>query len=113
MMDPALAEGIRRRGKKFAHLLVSANAEKDGQRRKLQQELEQLQGQINQANKEIPQLSLDQKKERIAELKPLSDKIALLKEQISAAATGQEIFPNIPRPDVPEGNDESANVVLR
>jgi len=111
MILPEQREGLKRRGVKFRDLLATVDAQSTGGDRKgLQQELEQLQGQLNQANKRIPTLSPEEKQQAIAELKPVSHRVAELKV---ALQTSELRLPNIPRPDVPEGDDESGNVVLR
>ncbi len=112
MIDQEIIDGLKRRGKKFAALLADVQAGGNSERKKLQTELESLQAQINAANKIIPTLQGDDKKEKIAELKPVSQQIAALKEKIQAAATEIRL-PNPPRPDVPEGDDEDQNVVER
>lgn len=82
-----------------------------------QSELEELQHLLNSESKIIPTLEGNEKKEKIKELKKLSDKIADLKTEINSAAETinekLESLPNIPQPDVPVGKDSSDNVVIR
>lgn len=109
MITAEQLEGVRRRGKKFASLLSQVSPSNTSHSAK--QELEQLQAEVNQASKLIPNLSADEKKVKIKELKPISDRIAVLKKEVA----GENVLklPNIPKPDVPVGDDESANVVER
>ncbi len=104
-------QAISRRGKKFVGLLSALKADSAHGQSDSQQELEQLQAQVNEASKIIPTLSVEEKKKKIAELKPISDRITVLKK----AKNGVEeiVMPNIPRDDVPAGDDEAGNVVLR
>lgn len=112
-MDEVILAGIRRRGKKFSGLLKQAeSADTHGQKAK-QQELERLQAEINTASKEIPKLSAGDKKTKIAELKPISDRIAELKDWLSNNSAAAAPLPNIPKDDVPNGDDESKNIVER
>lgn len=111
MTDQAIIEGIKKRGKKFSYLVTALEQGSDHDAKQLQQELEGLQAQINLASKEIPNLSAADKKQKISELKPLSDRIAELKTSISQSTA--IVVPNIPKDDVPIGDDESGNVVLR
>jgi seryl-tRNA synthetase len=114
MISPELLDGVRRRGKKFTELYEQLQKVASGSAAgsSLQQkELEGLQAEVNAASKIMPTLSAEDKKNKIAELKPKSDRIAELKKELSADAP--LIIPNPPRPDVPEGDDESGNVVER
>ncbi len=109
MTDQLILDGIKRRGKKFAPLLQKLSAQGSGH--SSQQELEKLQAEVNQASKLIPTLSADEKKAKIAELKPISDRVAVLKKEVAGETA--IVVPNIPRDDVPNGDDESTNVVER
>ncbi|MBI2984541.1 MAG: serine--tRNA ligase [Candidatus Kerfeldbacteria bacterium] len=111
MIDQAQLEGLHRRGRKFRGLLLKLKDQTGRTNKVLRQELELLQAQINAASKLIPAMPADEKKKTIARLKPISDQIATLKAQL---ANQDEIkLPNIPQPDVPDGEDESANIVER
>lgn len=111
MIDQATIDGIRRRGKKFTHLLAAIESGHVSVVKDLQRKLEHLQAEVNAASAVIPSLSAADKKAKIAAMKPLSDEIAHLKKQLNAAT--DVILPNTPRPDVPPGDDERGNVVLR
>ncbi len=107
-------DGMRRRGKKFVELMASVSQPSASLGTKDQAELQQLQAQINAANKVIPTLAPADKKTKIAEMKKISDSIAELKsKQLTGEASAEVVIPNIPRPDVPAGDDETGNVVLR
>lgn len=104
-------QALGRRGKKFLPLLNSLKTGTGNVHQAAHQELEQLQAKINEASKLIPTLSPDDKKVKISELKPISDRIAVLKKEKHNEP--EIILPNIPRDDVPNGDDESGNVMLR
>lgn len=112
MIDEKLIAGLQRRGKKFSALLALIKAEGADKTKRAQQELEKLQAEINAASKEIPRLPPDRKKQRIAELKPVSDRIAELKKLVSGTGKTPPL-PNVPKNDVPDGDDESHNAVER
>lgn len=111
MIDQDILNGLQKRGKKFAELLASLQSADHQEGKALQQELENLQASLNAASKVIPTLSAEEKKAKIVELKPISDRVAEIKKQLPT--TTQIVIPNTPRPDVPPGDDESGNVVLR
>ncbi len=113
MITEEQRQGLLRRGKKFAHLLAAMNENSMDDRKTQQQELEELQAQINAASKVIPTLKGDDKKTKIAEVKPISDTVAKLKKSLAESSQRITKLPNIPKDDVPEGDDESANVVER
>lgn len=102
-------DAIVRRGKKFDYLLKELAQAKDQTGSKT--ELEKLQAQINAASKIIPTLEPAEKKAKIAELKSVSDRVAELKQELSGA--GELMMPNIPKDDIPVGDDETGNVVIR
>lgn len=113
MVDQYILDGIQRRGQKFSGLLAQLQNQATNDQKSSQQELETLQATINAASKEIPKLASAEKKAKIAELKPISDRIAELKKNLSETAPKTIRVPNPPKADVPDGDDESANVVLR
>lgn len=111
MITPEQIDGLRRRGQKFQALLKQVKAASDTDQNNDRQELEKLQAETNAASKLIPSLSAAEKKKKITELKPLSDRIAELKKMLSQSA--EVVVPNIPQADVPDGDNETGNVVLR
>lgn len=104
-------DALKRRGKKFEALLRTIESSATTNDQVHQQELERLQAQINQASKIIPTLSNEDRKQKISELKPISDQVAELKKQIGSKS--EIVLPNIPKDDVPVGDDETGNVVIR
>lgn len=81
-----------------------------------QRELELLQAKRNAASKIIPTLENGERKKRIAELKPLSEQIKQLEYEVKLAKRESPdvlVWPNSPKDDVPDGDDESKNVVER
>lgn len=113
MIQPEIINGLKRRGKKFASILAQLEEQDNLPKRPTaRHELENLQAKINAASKIIPTLSASEKKKKIAELKPISDRVAELKKQ-TANQSSPLALPNVPADDVPEGDDESGNVVER
>lgn len=114
MIDERIIKGMKRRGKKFTDLWRSIeNPESDQARKDRQSELQDLQSKINFASKEIPTLAPADKKAKIAELKPISDRVAELRQWLAKHDSGNQSWPNPPAPDVPDGDDETKNVVER
>lgn len=93
--------------------------ELDAQHRALIAETDSLRAQQNATSKQVP--ILKQKGEDashiLAEMKELSDKIQALTEKQREIAAQLDDFllgiPNMPHPDVPDGTDADANVVVR
>ncbi|MEK7074294.1 MAG: serine--tRNA ligase, partial [Patescibacteria group bacterium] len=89
----------------------------DEKRRAKIQEVEEMRMRQNEISDKIPMLTVDEKKNAIEESKTLKQKIADADFELK---TIEEEFislmykiPNIPDPDVPVGNDEGGNQVLR
>ncbi len=93
--------------------------ELDGERRRLQTAVQEMQARRNEASKEI-----GQKKRAGEDAEALMSEVAQLKERLGAAEEqerhlGEELeallagLPNVLAPEVPDGPDESANEVLR
>jgi len=89
----------------------------DTKRRDLMTELESLQAAKNQASKEIPKLSPEDKKVKLLEMKEVDERTGKLKEQLKSVLQEYEnlmyLVPNIPSPESPVANDESGNVPWR
>jgi seryl-tRNA synthetase len=89
----------------------------DEQRRTLLQEVETLKAERNAVSKQIGKMKdADERDKRIAEMREVGDRIAALDSQV-AEIEAQQIstlleIRNLPRPDVPDGPDEDANVVI-
>jgi seryl-tRNA synthetase len=107
-------DALKRRGPKFKEVITGLKSIHEHEDKESKRELELLQSQINAASKIIPELVDTEKKEKIAELKKVSDRIAEIKANLKADQETAEIsMPNIPKPDVPDGADENDNVVER
>ncbi len=111
MITPEQLKGLQRRGKKFQALLNQVSSDAGSAGKHLQAELEGLQAEINTANKLVPNLHGAEKKKKIAELRTVSDRISELKKSIQTSA--EVHIPNPPKDDVSDGDDETANQVLR
>jgi seryl-tRNA synthetase len=92
--------------------------ELDTRRRALLTQVEDLKAQRNAGSKEIGKAKDSAEREqKIAEMRALGDRIAELDEQVRQTDERLNQFllemPNLPDDDVPDGPDESANVVTR
>jgi seryl-tRNA synthetase len=89
----------------------------DIKRRDILTELESLQAAKNQASKEIPKLTENDKKVKLLEMKEVDLKMGELKEQLSKVLEEYDMLmylvPNIPSPETPIGKDASSNVPWR
>ncbi|MCG6552065.1 MAG: serine--tRNA ligase [Candidatus Magnetominusculus sp. LBB02] len=98
----------------------------EDERKRLQQQADELRSQRNIISEEIGMMrklqlksdhNIDTTKDKTAEVKVVSDTIKSLEETISAAedkiASIAMIIPNIPHATVPIGKDETANVEIR
>ncbi len=91
----------------------------DGTRRETQTQLQELQTRRNEASKSIGQAkkSGESAESLIAEVADIKARMASLEE--AEKASGEELeailsgLPNLPRDDIPDGADESANLCLR
>lgn len=97
---------------------VGRALELDAQRRSLLAEVEQLKAGRNAASKAISQIKDPAEKQaRIAEQKGLGDRIAALDEQVRQTEAELEStlsgIPNVLDARVPDGDDDSQNVVIR
>jgi seryl-tRNA synthetase len=89
----------------------------DAKRRDVLTQLESLQAAKNQASKEIPKLSAEDKKVKLLEMKEVDEKSNALKTELRKVIETFErlmaLVPNIPSPETPVGSDASANVAWR
>lgn len=91
--------------------------ELDERRRTLLVTVEEMKATRNTGSKEIPKLSGDERSARITEMRELGERIQEIDAQVTEI--DQELHelllqvPNIPDPDVPDGKDDSDNVVVR
>lgn len=88
----------------------------DEQKRSLQQQIEELKASQNEVSKKIPQLSGSEKEQVLSEMKTISEKRKKLEsEQAEIGEKYDEILyalPNPPMDMVPDGVDDSENVVI-
>lgn len=104
---------------KHDHADVDRLLELDGERRGLMHESEQLRQRLNEASKEIGRLKKEGKDAaaQMSEMKGVSRNIKEYEEKLRRLdGDMNEILlaiPNVPAPDVPAGEDESANERIR
>jgi seryl-tRNA synthetase len=104
---------------KHDHAEVDRLLELDGERRGLIHESEQLRQRLNEASKEIGRLKKEGKdaSAQMSEMKGVSNGIKEYEEKLRRLdGEMKEILlaiPNVPAPDVPAGEDESANEKIR
>jgi len=108
--------GLKRRGlDPMAEVVVAL----DGRRRAVQTELQEVQTRRNEASKEVGAIKTKggDARELIAEVARLKDRLQALEESEREAGAALdrvvEAIPNLPAADVPDGEDETANRVLR
>ncbi|MBC7242243.1 MAG: serine--tRNA ligase [Anaerolineae bacterium] len=92
--------------------------ELDARRRQLLQEVENLRARRNAVSKEIGKMRDEAGRQAlIAEMRQVGDRIDALEEELRQVEARLEQLllevPNMPHPSVPEGKDESENVVVR
>lgn len=89
----------------------------DSSRRSLRQSLESNLAEQNRFNGEIPKMSAAEKEQAKGKLKELSDKIKTQKNELAELDSQYLIImrqiPNIPAAEVPEGESDKDNVVVR
>ncbi|MFP4130564.1 MAG: serine--tRNA ligase [Thiohalospira sp.] len=124
MLDPHLIrndldEVARRLAQRGFQLDTARLGELEARRRELQTRTQELQAERNSRAKAIGQA-----KSRGEDIQPLVDAMGELKSELEAKEAELETLqqeleaellaiPNLPHPDVPEGDDEAANVELR
>ena len=108
-------ENLARRGveQPIDHIL-----ELDSQRRSLLTEVEMLKAERNKVSKEIGKMKdKDERDSRIEEMRELGARIDELDTEVSQVEASLYAvmieLPNLPDPSVPDGPDESANVLVR
>ena len=118
MLDPARLDAALRRGP-AARPLIDGFREVDARRKALQSELDALRAQRNAANDQMAAI----KDKKSTEFQQLRDGLRTLSQRIKddeskekelevEARERQLMLPNAPHDSVPEGDDESANVVV-
>jgi seryl-tRNA synthetase len=118
MLDPARLDAVRRRGPAVVPL-IDAFRDVDTRRKALQGELDGLRATRNQRSDVMAAIKDKKSAEFIAlrdELRELSGRIKegekTLAELEAATREAQLMLPNAPHESVPEGDDESGNVVV-
>ena len=109
-------EGLRKRGEDPS--IVDEVRELDAERRKLLHQVEQLRAERNRVSKRIPKIQDPQEREaKIQAMRELGERLkaleARLREVEDRLWERMAWIPNLPAPDVPVGEDESANVVVK
>ena len=89
----------------------------DGARRRLQHQLDELRASRTRQSKEMGQAEPQAREARRAELRALGEQIGMGEREL-AAAEAQYLqlmleVPNLPRPDVPVGDNDSQNRIVR
>ncbi len=92
--------------------------EADERRRELIAEVEILKAERNRVSKQIPGITDKEERERtIARMREVSDRISTLDRELSEVERRVHDLalhiPNVPDPEVPDGEDASGNVVVR
>ncbi len=109
-------EGLRKRGEDPA--LVDRVLELDARRRELLKKVEALRAERNRVSKEIARLrDPEERNAKIAAMRALGDELKALEQQLREVEDRlhEQLawLPNLPADDVPLGEDENDNVVLR
>ena len=110
-----IKEGCR---KKQVKVDIDRLLEVDEEKRKVLYDLEKMRAQKNKASKQIAALKKKKEREKIIsamrKLDKKSDKLEKTLKEFEKEFDGlMQKVPNLPQGDVPEGKDESENVVLR
>ena len=112
-----IKKAMERRGEREFDL--DAVVELDNKRREILQEVEVMKNELNVNSKKIPQLIKEGKDvtEEKARLKELSDKIKGIDEKVKEVEAKMEYtlmrIPNVPHPEVPQGETDEDNVQIR
>jgi len=89
----------------------------DERRRALLAEVEQLKQQLNERSRQVARAAADERQALIAENRRLSERISDLDSQVREVEERLNhlllLVPNMPHPDVPVGDGEQDNVVVR
>lgn len=103
---------IEKRGMKID---IDSDLKLDAERRSFIFKVDEIRAQKNEASKKVPLLSGVEKQEMITRMKQLNDELKTLEEklQVSEKEFLNRIaaYPNITHSSVPEGKDESGNVI--
>ncbi len=89
----------------------------DARRRKLQHDLDEMRARRTRESKELGKMSPEERETRRAEMRALGQKIGEDERELTEAEAEflrlMLLVPNLPRPEVPQGEGESANSVTR
>ncbi|KPI49010.1 seryl-tRNA synthetase [Clostridioides difficile] len=112
-----IKKAMERRGEKAFNL--DEVVKLDDERRKILQEVEVMKNELNTASKNIPNLikeGKDIENEKV-KLKELSDKIKVIDQNLKEVEDKMEYLlmriPNVPHPEVPQGETDEDNVEVR
>ncbi len=109
-----IKEGIR---KKRMKVDIDELLAVDEEVRKLRAEVEHLRAERNRLSKEIPKLKADDKNDAVARVKSVKDTMSYKEPELRAAEERFEklmlMVPNPPLPEVPEGDSDDDNVLVR
>lgn len=109
-----IKEGIR---KKRMKMDIDELLTVDEELRRLKSEVETLRADRNRLSKEVPKLKGDEKDRAVAEVKSIKDdltsKEVLLRERERQFEDLMLMVPNPPLPEVPEGDSDDDNVLVR
>ncbi|MFC1924469.1 serine--tRNA ligase [Chloroflexota bacterium] len=104
-------------GKRHDNAPLDKILQLDLEHRKLLQEVEALRAQQNAGSKEIARLEGSVRDDKIAQLRTMGDQIISLQGEVNSIEEKLHDLllrvPNIPHPDVPVGEDENDNRVVR
>lgn len=107
--------GLRKRGRDPQ--AIDEVLEADRRRRALLAQIEKLRAEQNRASAEVPGLAGQEREARIAQMRALAEQVRALEPQVAHAEADLDellrALPNHPDDAVPEGRDESENVVVR
>lgn len=112
-----IKKAMERRGEKAFSL--DEVVKLDDERRKILQEVEVMKNELNTASKNMPNLIKEGKdvENEKAKLKDLSDKIKVIDQKLKEVEDNMEYLlmriPNVPHPEVPQGETDEDNVEVR
>lgn len=114
-----IKKALRNRGEDFRKSTIDEILALDEERRKILVEVENLKSKRNQVSAEIPKLKKEGKDVQgiMTEMRELGDKIKELDTKVSEVDSKIEYIllriPNIPNPQVPEGDSDEDNIEIK
>ena len=107
-------QAMEKRGE--SHYVIDEVIELDNMHRQLLREAESLRARRNEVSKQISKMK-EKPSDLIAEMRRVGDRISKIEDEVNQITATLEDrllrLPNIPAPDVPEGNDSTENVEVR